>query len=211
MAEGVEPGTLAAYKRALEAGVGTVEADARRGPDGWAAQHDPGPPWGATLADVVALVADAGARLMVDLKEIGGEEDVVGLVLERLPAGRVLVSTLEDESVAAVRRAFPELEVGLSLGRAHPERRVRTRLSELFPGRRARACGATFLSVNRGFVRYGLLRRAPLPVYLWTVDDERELSRFLRDPRVRGVVTNRPIRALELLRQSDSSPLPDGS
>ena len=188
-----------------------MEADARRGPDGWLAQHDPGEPFGAPLAEVVELVAAADARLMLDLKEIRGEEDAVGLALERLSAERVLVSTLEDESVAAVRRAFPELEVGLSLGRAHPERLVRTRLSELFPGRRARACGATFLSVNRGFVRYGLLRRAPLPVYLWTVDDERELRRFLRDPRLRGVVTNRPIRALELLPQSDSSPLPDGS
>lgn len=148
---------------------------------------------------------------MLDLKEIGGEEDAVGLVLERLPAERVLVSTLEDESVAAVRRSFPELEVGLSLGRRRPRPYTRTRLSELFPGARARACGATFLSVNRGFVRYGLLRRAPLPVYLWTVDDDRELSRCLRDARLRGVVTNRPIRALELLRQSDSSPLPDGS
>lgn len=195
------PGTVEAYERALSAGVGTVEVDVRSGPDGWAAQHDPGPPWGASLAAVADLVAAAGARLMVDLKEIGGEEDALGVVLERVPAARVIVSTLEDESVAAVRRAFPDLPVGLSLGRAQPERRVRTRLSEAFPARRARACGATFLSVNRGFVRFGILRRAPLPVYLWTVDDEAELRRYLRDRRLRGLVTNRPIRALELLRE----------
>jgi glycerophosphoryl diester phosphodiesterase len=189
-----------------------VEVDVRRGPHGWAAQHDPGPPWGAALADVVALVADVGARLMVDLKETGEEEDALGLVLERLSPERVLVSTLEDESVAAVRRAFPELEVGLSLGRLRPRPWARTRASELFPGRRSRACGATFLSVNLGFVRYGILRRAPLPVYLWTVDDDRLLGRFLREPRLRGLVTNRPIRALELQRGSvSSSPLPDGS
>lgn len=174
----------------------------RSGPDGWTAQHDPGPPWGALLSAVADVVAAAGARLMADLKEIGGEEDALAVVLERLPPERVIVSTLEDESVATVRRAFPELEVGLSLGRADPKRRVRTRLSEAFPGRRAAACGATFLSVNRGFVRYGVLRRVSLPVYLWTVDDERELSRCLRDPRLRGVVTNRPIRAIELLREN---------
>ena len=69
------------------------------------------------------------------------------------------------------------------------------------PGRRARACGATFLSVNLGFVRYGVVRRAALPVYLWTVDEERDLRRHLRDGRLRGLVTNRPIRALELLRE----------
>jgi len=181
--------------------VGTVEVDVRRGPDGWVAQHDPGPPSGVTLASVAGLVAESGARLMVDLKEIGGEADALGVVLERLLPGRVLVSTLEDESVAAVRSAFPELEVGLSVGREWRRPYVRTRLSELFPERRARVSGATFLSVNRRLVPFGVLRRAPLPVYLWTVDDERELRGYLCDERLRGVVTNRPIRALELLRQ----------
>lgn len=138
---------------------------------------------------------------MVDLKEIGGEEDALSGVLERLPPERVVVTTLEDESVAAVRRAFPELEAGLSLGRERPRPHLRTRLSELFPAGRARACGATFLSVNRRFVPFGVVRRSPLPVYLWTVDDERELRRCLHDRRLRGVVTNRPIRALELLRE----------
>ena len=176
-----------------------MEVDARRGPDGWTAPHDPGPPWGDPLAAVAELVAAAGARLMVDLKEIGGEEDALGAVLERLAPERVLVSTLEDESVAAVRRAFPELEVGLSLGRSRPRPYARTRLSELSPSARARACGAAFLSVNRKLVPFGVLRRVPLPVYLWTVDEERALRRYLRDERLRGVVTNRPLRALELL------------
>lgn len=147
------------------------------------------------------LAAGAGARLMVDLKEVGGEEDALRVVLGRLPPERVIVSTLEDESVAVVRSALPELEAGLSLGREHPRPYLGTRASELFPMRRARACRATFLAVNCRFVGYGVLRRVRLPVYLWTVDEERELRRFLRDPRVRGVVTNRPIRALELLRE----------
>jgi len=138
---------------------------------------------------------------MVDLKEIGGEEDSLGVVLERVPTESVIVSTLEDESVAAVRRVFPGLPVGLSIGRERPRPYVRTRLSELLPARRARACGATFLSVNRQLVPFGVLRRAPLPVYLWTVDEERELQRYLRDARLRGIVTNRPIRALGLLQE----------
>lgn len=175
--------------------------DVRRGPDGWAARHDPGPPWELSLAAVVELVAAAGARLVVDLKEIGGEEDALGVVLERLAPERFAVTTLEDESVAAVRSSFPKLEAGLSLGREHPRPYLRTRASELFPMRRARACGATFLAVNCRLVTYGVLRRVTLPVYVWTVDEELELRRFVRDPRLRGVVTNRPIRALELLRE----------
>jgi glycerophosphoryl diester phosphodiesterase len=182
-------------------GVGTVEVDVRRGPEGWVAQHDPEPPSGVTLASVAELVATAGARLMVDLKEVGDEADALAVVLERVPPERVIVSTLEDESVAAVRRSLPELSVGLSVGREWRRPYLRTRFSELFPAQRARVCGATFLSVNRRLVPLGVLRRAPLPVYLWTVDGERELRRWLRDARLRGVVTNRPIRALQILRE----------
>lgn len=179
-----------------------VEVDVRRTGDGtFRALHDPGDDrTAARLAEVASLVAAAGRRLMVDLKEIGGEAEALAVVLAELPPGRVVVSTLEDASVAALRDALPELEVGLSVGREWRRPFVRNRLSEIFPAARARACGATFLSVNRRLLPSGILRRAPLPVYVWTVDDDRELRRHLRDPRLRGVITNRPRRALELLR-----------
>lgn len=200
--EGVAPGTLAAYEQALADGVEMVEVDVRRTGDGeLRALHDPVDDRSAArLAEVAALVAAAGRRLMVDLKEIGGEVDALAAVLAELPPERVVVSTMEDESIAALRAALPELEVGLSIGREWRRPYVRTRLSEVFPAARARACGATFLSVNRRLVPTGVLHRAPLPVYLWTIDDDSELRRRLRHPRLRGVITNRPRRALELLR-----------
>lgn len=175
--------------------------DVRRAPDGeWRALHDPGSdPAAARVADVAALVVDAGGSLMVDLKEVGAEVEAVETVLAVLPLDRVVVSTMEDVSVAALRSALPDLDVGLSIGREWRRPYVRTRLSEVFPSGRARACGARFLSVNRRLVPFGVLGRAPLPVFLWTVDDGRELRRFLHDPRLHGVITNRPRRALELL------------
>jgi glycerophosphoryl diester phosphodiesterase len=218
--EGVVPGSLEAYEAALAAGVEMVEVDVRRTADGeLLAYHDPdvgGVPVGAlsaagvraaaggrvaAVAEVAALAAGAGRRLMVDLKDVGGEAEAVDVVLARLGPERVVVSTMEDESVARLRRERPELEVGLSIGREWRRPYLRTRLSEAFPVGRARAADASFLSVNRRLLPSGVLGRtlrAGLPVYLWTVDEERELRRWLVDERLRGVITNRPRRALEL-------------
>ena len=176
--------------------------DVRRAVDGeLRGLHDPSDDVTApTVREVAELVAAAGASLMLDLKETGGERETVEAALAVLPPERVVVSTMEDVSVAALRGVFPGVELGLSVGREWRRPYVRTRLSEAFPARRARACGATFLSVNRRLVPFGVLARAPLPVWLWTVDEERELRRFLRDGRLHAVITNRPLRALELLR-----------
>ncbi|HET7571829.1 MAG TPA: glycerophosphodiester phosphodiesterase [Gaiellaceae bacterium] len=199
-AEGVAPGTLAAYERALAGGVELVEMDVRRAVDGeLRALHDASEDVGApTVREVASLVAAAGAALMLDLKEIGGEHEPVEAALALLPPERLVVSTMEDVSVAALRGRFAGVRLGLSVGREWRRPYLRTRLSEAFPARRARACGASFLAVNRRLVPFGILARAPLPVYLWTVDEEPALRRFLRDPRVAAVITNRPLRALEL-------------
>jgi glycerophosphoryl diester phosphodiesterase len=39
---------------------------------------------------------------------------------------------------------------------------------------------------------------AGLPVWIWTVDDERLMRRFMLDPRVEAIITNRPDLALRL-------------
>jgi hypothetical protein len=39
-----------------------------------------------------------------------------------------------------------------------------------------------------------------IPAWVWTVDDEVEMKRFLDDPRVTTLITNRPDVALRLKR-----------
>ena len=217
-AHGPRTGTIEAYARALETGAEYVEFDIRRTADGeLAVYHDPRTRQGEVLAaisyprlcelagypvprvaDVMTLIAGKAAGHL-DLKDTGGEETVVEMALDILGPGNFVVTTLEDRSVAAIKTRFPAVPAALSLGRDLNEvpraRRAATRLSELFPMRRLRACRADWVAVHRRLAMAGVLARchqAGIKTMIWTVDEDAEIRRWLADPRVTVLITNRP-------------------
>jgi glycerophosphoryl diester phosphodiesterase len=217
-AHGPRTGTIEAYARALETGAEYVEFDIRRTADGeLTAYHDPCTRQGEVLAaisyprlcelagypvprmaDVMALIAGK-ATGHLDLKDTGGEETVVEMALDILGPGNFVLTTLEDQSVAAIKTRFPAVPAALSLGRDLNEvpraRRAATRLSELFPMRRLRACRADWVAVHRRLAAAGVLarcHRAGMKTMIWTVDEDAEIRRWLADPRVTVLITNRP-------------------
>jgi glycerophosphoryl diester phosphodiesterase len=221
---GPRAGTIEAYARALETGAEYVEFDVRRTADGeLAAFHDARTRQGdvlaatsyarlcelagyevARVADVMALIAGKAAGHL-DLKDTGGEEKAVEMALGILGPGNFVVTTLEDESVAAIKARFPEVPAALSLGRDLSEvrrsERAATRLSELLPMRRLRACHADWAAVNHRLARAGVLaqcHRAGIKTMIWTVDEDAEMRRWLADSRVTVLITNRPADAVAL-------------
>jgi glycerophosphoryl diester phosphodiesterase len=217
-AHGPRTGTIEAYARALDTGAEYVEFDIRRTADGeLAAFHDRCTRHGEALAaisyprlcelagypvprvaDVMQLIARK-ATGHLDLKDTGGEETVVEMALDILGPGNFVVTTLEDESVAAIKARFPAVPVALSLGRDLNEMpwagRAATRLTELFPMRRLRACRADWVAVHRRLAAAGVLarcHRAGIKAMIWTVDEDAEIRRWLADPRVAVLITNRP-------------------
>lgn len=217
-AHGPRTGTIEAYAMALETGAEYVEFDIRRTADGeLAAYHDPRTRQGEVLAaisyprlcelagyrvprvaDVMTLIAGKAAGHL-DLKDTGGEEKVVEMALDILGPGNFVVTTLEDPSVAAIKTRFPAVPAALSLGRDLNEvpraRKAATRLSELFPMRRLRACHADWVAVHRRLAAAGVLarcHRAGIKTMIWTVDEDAEIRRWLADPRVTVLITNRP-------------------
>jgi glycerophosphoryl diester phosphodiesterase len=230
-AHGPRAGTIEAYARALETGAEYVEFDIRRTADGeLAAFHDPRTRQGEVLAaisyprlcelagypvprvaDVMTLIAGK-ATGHLDLKDTGGEEKVVEMALDILGPGNFVVTTLEDHSVAAIKARFPAVPAALSLGRDLDEvpraGRAATRLSELFPMRRLRACRADWVAVHRRLAVAGVLarcHRAGIKAMIWTVDEDAEIRRWLADPRVTVLITNRPADAVAM-RSSRASP-----
>jgi glycerophosphoryl diester phosphodiesterase len=212
------------YRRAIGLGVDYVELDVRRTADHVdVVYHDPITPSGRptasltyaelktelgpgvlTLHELLDLVAGR-AGLHIDLKEPGYEVEIVRAVLARAAESRFVVTTGEVESIRTIKEQFPAVRAGLTLGTdmgdAQAWATAKGRLGEFFPGRRLRRSHADFVAAHRQLARIRLLgycARRRLPAWVWTVDDEAEIARFMADPRVTTLITNRPDLAVRL-------------
>ena len=203
------------YRRAIGLGVDFVEIDIRRISDGtFVNYHDDFTPAGrpvrelsypelkAEVGDELLKVAelveivDGRAGLHVDVKEEGYEAEVVRLIQRSFTRSEVVFTSGE---IRAIKEQFPNVRAGLSLGDdlggIAPWLHVGVRLSELFPGRRLRRSHADFVAVHQDLARLRVLAycaRSRMPAWVWTVDDEADIARFMRDPRVTVLITNRP-------------------
>lgn len=186
------PGSLTAYRTALEMGADLIEVDVRRQPDGvLVCSHDRAAGGAApSFADVLALVVAADAAIHVDVKEPGYEAALVAVVAGALPWSRVYFTTGDEAAVSALRSlGAPAL---LTLG---------SLLRDALPFRRIRRCDALGVAVQfrlaSPWLRAWCSRRG-LAVLVWTVNDDRRLRRLLGTSGVTAVVTDRPGAALAL-------------
>lgn len=216
-------GTFEAYQHALTCGAEYAEFDIRKTGDGvMVAWHDArATPAGPLLAELGydelcgragCLVPTAGQLMELlagrlaghlDLKETGYEQEVVSLALATFGPGQFVVTSLEDSSIRAISQAFPAVRTALSLGRDLRElprhRWPAVRASELRPLRRVRRCGACSVAVHYRLGQFGVLRgcrRHGIGTMVWTVDSDELIDRFLADPRVDVLITNRPEHAV---------------
>jgi glycerophosphoryl diester phosphodiesterase len=141
----------------------------------------------------------------LDLKEAGSAAVVVGQALELLGPAGVVVTTGDGGVAAALKRRFPAVPVGLTVGGDAAEtarftvRRLRARgLSRLY---RVLASGADWAVVHHRQARTGILaecRARGIKTMVWTVNGDQALARWLANPHVDVLVTDRPSRALAL-------------
>jgi glycerophosphoryl diester phosphodiesterase len=212
------------YDRAVELGVDYVELDVRRTADGvYVNYHDDVTPSGrhTTSMSCAELKAELGSELLtldelldvvsgraglhVDLKEGGYEAQIVSTLLTRVADARFVVTTGDVEAIRTIKERFPAVRAGLTLGtdmyNVQAWVTLMERLSELFPGPRLRRSRADFVAAHSQLARIRLLRycaRRRMAVWVWTVDEEAEIARFMSDSRVTTLITNRPDIAVRL-------------
>ena len=164
-----------------------------------------------TLEEGLAHFADVvynGIELIVDLKTEGYEERVVTALHAHGLAGRALVSTMENPSLARLRAIDPQLRLGWSLPRmrrnplrnpltALPAVAVLTYVRRALPGvaaNRIRRGEIDALMAHWRLVTPRLaeaVREAGGELYAWTVDDAARIDALELDG-VTGVISNDP-------------------
>ena len=212
----VAPGnTIEGFEAALRCGVDMIEFDVLPLPGGeLVLAHDPDDATARTpltLAeglDHFAGKAYADVELDVDLKLPGYEREVVDALRERGLIGRALISSTYLASLALVRELDRDVRRGWSVPRARrdytdsllwaaPAYALLRWWRAGLPAKAARAiragrCEAVMahrLLVSKLLVRR--VREAGGQLYVWTVDDAREIER-LEELGVDAVITNDP-------------------
>ena len=211
------------YRHAIALGVDYVEFDVRRTKDGVTVIfHDDRSASGrdvrglayADMAGEVGLealtldelldIAAGSVGLHLDLKEPGYEAEIARTLLDRCRVDEFVITSGVDE-IRTIKEAFPQVRGGLSMGddlnRIASWLKVRERVREFFPRRFIERSRADFIAVHQdvaAFSALGYCARNHIPAWVWTVDDERSIARFIADPRVAVLITNRPDIALRL-------------
>ena len=215
----IAPGnTLASFDAALAAGVDMVEFDVlpenRDGTGRLVLAHDyriidRGE--AITLEEGLAHFAQdawAGVELDVDMKLTGYERRVVDALRTHGLSDRALISTMEEDSLAVVRLAGPEIRLGWSVPkiRRNPLSSRWTRIPamalaqyarRILPGRAATAIRdgrIDALMCHWALVSGRLVRSiedAGGELYVWTVDDADRIAQLER-LGVTGIITNDP-------------------
>jgi glycerophosphoryl diester phosphodiesterase len=227
-------GTYEGYLKAVAAGADYVEFDVRRTLDGTlVALHEArvgrGRPLQAVtysqlceltghevprIAEVMRLLAGR-AVAHVDLKDAACAAAVVRLGLEVTGPAGMIVTTGDRALLARLRREFPAVPVGLSIGGGLAQAVTRS----LAPLRRTwsraglAAVGvADWAVIHQRLARPELLaryQRQGVKTMVWTVNADRDLARWVAAPGVDALVTDRPDRAIFLREQRATDPLPE--
>jgi glycerophosphoryl diester phosphodiesterase len=202
--------SLAAIEAAAAHGVDAVELDVLRVADGsLALAHGPEVAAGSpSLDDGLALAADLGLAVQVDVKDGGLEADIV----DALSRHDLLARSFVSSSSLALLAAFAAVEPRLPRSFTYPQDRhgiagrrlvrpvvrpVLAGLSALLPRRLPawlRAAGASAATLNWTVVSPATIEachRAGAAVYVWTVN-EAALATTLAESDIDGIITDDP-------------------
>jgi glycerophosphoryl diester phosphodiesterase len=225
-------GSYEAYRGAVEAGAEYVEFDVRRTADGTLVSCHPARPGRGRgvramsyprlcrlagyqvprLTDALPMLAGR-AIAHLDIKEPDHAEEIVTAAAGILGPDGLLVTMEAGLRAAALKRRFPAVPVGISIGgdlgqaARFAARRVRAPgLSRLDP---VLAAGADWAVVHRRLARTGVLsdcRQWRIKTAVWTVNSDRELAHWLASPGVDLLITDRPDRAIALRARHGQRP-----
>jgi glycerophosphoryl diester phosphodiesterase len=215
--------TLEAFQAAIDLGISWIEFDLRRTLDGYiVCYHDDridgiklknisydrlltiGRAKGFTIPLFIEAVELCRGKIKLDIeiKEEGYEDLIIAIVLKQLHYSQFVIKSFNDSSIIKIKRIDPKIKVGLLIGRLPPKNIWHLSIFQIFPEYRIFRTGADFISPNYRLLRFGFLwrmNRIGKEVYIWTVNKEPLLTKFIANRQISAIITDRPELAIQIL------------
>ncbi len=204
--------TMEAFEAAVDMSAEMIEFDVRRTFDGVPVVHHDADIGGKLISEMfheevlkaassteyavptlVEVLEFCNNKIPVDieLKEAGYEEQVLKAVLDILDPDQYIITSVYDSVIRKAKDLQQGLRTGLILS-SHPRWQL---ITKLYPEHRARRAGADVLVVSQKLLKVGFLsttRDLGLPVWIYTVNDRKELWKMVKEKRISGFFTDRP-------------------
>ena len=143
-----------------------------------------------TLVEVLEFCANK-ISVDIELKDAGYEEQVIDTILGILGPEQFIITSIHDTVIRKVKDLQPGIRTGFILS-SRPRWQL---LTKLYPGVRARRAGADILVASQKLLKLGFLSTTShlgLPVWIYTVNDRKELWNMITEERIGGIFTDRP-------------------
>ena len=220
--------TIEAFQSAIDLGIPWVEFDLRRTQDGCIiCYHDKtidshrirdltydrilaiAQAQGLTIPLFEEVLSQCVGKISLDIeiKEKGYEHEIILIALRYLSYSEFVMKSFNDSSVRKIKNIDPNIRVGLLVGKLPPKYLWFMSLSHIFPEYRIFKTGADFVSPNYKLLKLGFLwrmNRIGRDVYIWTVNEERLLAKFLANRSISAIITDRPALAMQILESIES-------
>jgi glycerophosphoryl diester phosphodiesterase len=215
--------TIEAFQSAIKLGIPCIEFDLRRSQDGQIICYHDKTIDGIKIRDlkydrILAISQTKGFTvplfedvlklcrgqigLDIEIKEEGYEDLIVSIVLKYLSYSEFAIKSFNDLSVKKIKILDPNIKVGLLLGSFSSKYLGINALSHIFPEYRIIKTGADFVAPNYKLLRLGFLWRMNKmgrEVYIWTVNKEVLLAKFIGNGSISAIVTDRSELAMKIL------------
>lgn len=145
-----------------------------------------------TLEEVLQLTREK-IKLDLEFKESGYEQEVVELVLKYFKPEDFVVTSFIYETVIKIKNLYPQIRVGLLVTPKFYTLRETKKISRLIFSSKI-LDGIDFLFVHWSLWKHGWLNffKNDKPLYIWTVNNEKNMKKLLMDDRFEGIITDKP-------------------
>jgi glycerophosphoryl diester phosphodiesterase len=216
--------TIEAFQKAIDLGIPQIEFDLRMSQDGHLISYHDCSIDNIKISDLpydrLQSIADKRGfqiplfedilklccnriSLDIEIKEEGYEEQIVSITTQYLDYSSFVMKSFNDGSIRKIKNLDPKIKVGLLLGGSIEGRfPVFAILSQFFPEYRIFKTGADFVAPNFRLLKFGFswrMKKIDKEIYVWTVNQERQLLKLMQNKYITAIITDKPELALNLL------------